>query len=514
MKNGFWRWLLALFGAGGRGGTTQARTPGLARRTLAPPDAAQTQAAIDAARREGEALIERARSEAADMSARAGREEELQRENLAALAQRLEERQERLAGRLDTLAQREQALKQNADAVARTKEQIHALRHERMAALQRRAGVSTEEAAAHVLESAERELHEESERRLRVHEASITVDAERRARSVIATAVQRLHPPAIPDPAADPLHSASPDVRQKLLARDAHTLRAVEQATGCEVAVEEIPGSVPSITLAGFDPVRREVARTALTWLIRDGIVNPGRVEQIIQRAQREVNASIERAGVVAAAEAACKDLPSEVLRTLGRLRYRTSYGQNQLQHAIETSRLGAMLAHELGADVHILRYSALLHDLGKAIDRENEGTHAMLGAEICRRNNMPDAIVHCIAAHHEEIEPQTLEARLTIIADSISGGRPGARRESLERYLQRLTALEDVAHSFKGVERAFAIQAGRELRILVRSDQVDDNGAARLAKDVSSTIQEKLEYPGQIRVTVVRETRAVDYAR
>jgi ribonuclease Y len=321
-------------------------------------------------------------------------------------------------------------------------------------------------------------------------------------------------PPTVPDPATDPLHSASPDARQKLLARGGTTLRAIEQATGCELSVEDVPGTAPSISLAGFDPVRREVARTALTWLIRDGAVNPARVEAIIQRAQREVAASIERAGAIAAAQAACKDLPSEVLQTLGKLRYRTSYGQNQLQHAIETSHLGAMIARELGADEYVLRRSSLLHDLGKAIDREMEGTHAMLGGDICRRSGMPESIVHCVEAHHEEIEPSTLEARLTIIVDSISGGRPGARRESLERYLARLAALEDVANSFKGVERAFAIQAGRELRILVRSDQVDDGGAAELARAVSQTIQDKLEYPGQIRVTVLRETRAVDYAR
>ncbi|HZU76650.1 MAG TPA: HDIG domain-containing protein, partial [Dehalococcoidia bacterium] len=339
-------------------------------------------------------------------------------------------------------------------------------------------------------------------------------EAESRARRVIATVVQRLVPSPVPDPAADPLHTASPDARERLLARGGTTLRAIERATGCELAVEDVPGAPPSITLAGFDPVRREVARTALTWLIRDGAVNPARVDAIIQRAQREVAASIERAGAIAAAEAACKDLPSEVVQMLGRLRYRTSYGQNQLQHALETSHLGAMLAREIGADEYVLRRSALLHDLGKAIDREVEGTHAALGADVCRRNGMPEAIVHCIEAHHEEIEPATLEARLTIIADSISGGRPGARRESLERYLQRLAALEEIAHSFNGVERAFAIQAGRELRIQVRSEQVDDAGAAELARQVSREIQDKLEYPGQIRVTVLRETRAVDYAR
>jgi ribonucrease Y len=504
--------VLGLFGvAAARPRTASTRR---VRRAGPPVDPARAEAALEATRREAAEVVERARVEVAETRERGTREEEAQRENLAEMSQRVEERQQRLQNRLALLSEREQALRQSAEEFGAIEEDLIGLRGRRLNALQERAGVGLDEAAAEVMASIEAELQEESERRLRQHEATVAAEADFRARTLIATAVQRLSPPTIPVPSADPLHTASADAKQKLLARDGHTLRAIEAATGCEVAVEEIPGASPSITLAGFDPVRREVARTALTWLIRDGAMNPGRVEQIIQKAHREVAASIERAGAVAAAEAACKDLPSEVVRTLGRLRYRTSYGQNQLQHAIETSRLAAMLAHELGADVQILRYGALLHDLGKAIDRDTEGTHAMLGAEICRRNNMSDAIVHCIAAHHEEIEPETLEARLTIIADSISGGRPGARRESLERYLARLTALEDVAYSFRGVERAFAIQAGRELRIQVRSDQVDDEGAAQLARDVSNTIQEKLEYPGQIRVTVLRETRAVDYAR
>jgi len=505
-------WLLRLFGTGPSpraGAIRPSSTP-----VSAPRDPAEAEKALAAARREAQEIVEHARTEVAALRERSVGEEEAQRENLAEVAQRLEDRQERLNARLTALAEREQALRENAEELKSIESEIEACRGQRLSALQQRAGISIEEASVEVLSHVDRELQEEAERRLRVHEAIVASDADRRARAIISTAVQRLNPPSVPDPAADPLHSATADAKQKLLARDGHALRSIEKATGCEVAVEDIPGAPPTLTLAGFDPVRREVARTALTWLIRDGSMNPTKVEQTIQKAQREVNASIERAGLIAAAEAACKDLPTEVVRTLGRLRYRTSYGQNQLQHAIETSRLGAMLAHELGADVYVLRNAALLHDLGKAIDRENEGTHAMLGAEICRRNDMPESIVHCIEAHHEEIEPETLEARLTIIADSISGGRPGARRESLERYLARLAALEEVAHSFRGVERAFAIQAGRELRILVRSDQVDDEGAAQLARDGSNMIQEKLEYPGQIRVTVLREIRAVEYAR
>ncbi|HEY7295913.1 MAG TPA: HDIG domain-containing metalloprotein, partial [Dehalococcoidia bacterium] len=380
----------------------------------APADPRAVEAASAAARAEGEQIVARAHREAAELRERGLQEEEAHRANLQETAQRLEERQQRLSARAAALSEREVALRRSADERAAIQADLETLRLRRVEALQQQAGISLSEAKAEALATIEEELREEAERRLRAHEAATLAESERRSRGAIAAAIQRLDPPEVPDPAADPLHAASVDAREKLLARDGHTLRAIEAATGCELAIEDVPGAVPAISLAGFDPVKREIARTALTWLIRDGAMNPAKVEAIIQRAQREVAASIERAGAIAAAEAACKDLPPEVMKTLGRLRYRTSYGQNQLQHAIETSRIGAMLAYELGADVYILRRSALLHDLGKAIDRDTEGTHAMLGADICRRAGMPEAIVHCIAAHHEEIEPETFEARLT----------------------------------------------------------------------------------------------------
>jgi ribonuclease Y len=508
-RGGFWHWLLTLLSP--RRDTT-ARPADRAAADRAREEAAARDAA---ARIEAAAILDRARAEAETERERAAREVEAQRDALAEMESHLDERESRLQARLSALGERDAAARNAVEALAQARTELEALRDRRLEALERQAGTARDAARDAVMHEFEREVREDVERRLRADETALQIDAETRARSIVGGAIQRLRPPAVPDPSADPLHNASPEARQKLLAREGSTLRAVEDAIGVELSVEELPGSAtPSITLAGFDPVRREVARTALTWLIRDGAMNPTKVDQIISRAQREVQASIERAGLIAATQAACKDLPSEVVTTLGRLRYRTSYGQNQLQHAIETSRLATIIGHELGADVPILRAGALLHDLGKAVDRENEGTHAMLGGEICRRNSVNGAIVHCIEAHHEEIEPETLEARLTIIADSISGGRPGARRESLEHYLARLQALEEIAHSFRGVERAFAIQAGRELRILVRAEQVDDGGAAQLAKSVSEKIMDTMEYPGQIRVTVVRETRAVEYAR
>ncbi|MDZ4279056.1 MAG: HDIG domain-containing protein, partial [Dehalococcoidia bacterium] len=255
-------------------------------------------------------------------------------------------------------------------------------------------------------------------------------------------------------------------------------------------------------------------ARVALSRLVLDGRIHPTRVEEMVEKARHEVEETIQAAGEEAAIEAKCPDLHPEVLKTFGRLKYRTSYGQNQLKHAVESAHIAAMIAEEVSADANVCRRGALLHDLGKAIDHEVEGTHALLGAELARRHKVNPAVVHCIEAHHDEVEPQTVEAVIVQIADAVSGSRPGARQETLELYIKRLEALEEVANSFQGVEKSFAIQAGREIRVIVKPDQIDDVEAMRLARDVSQKVEESLEYPGQIKVTVVRETRAVDYAR
>jgi ribonuclease Y len=300
-------------------------------------------------------------------------------------------------------------------------------------------------------------------------------------------------------------------MKGRIIGREGRNIRALEHATGCDLIIDDTPDAV---TLSGFDPVRREIARVALTRLLQDGRIHPTRIEEMVEKARREVEQTIREAGEAAAIEAACPGLPTDLLKIFGRLKYRTSYGQNQLRHAVETARLGAMIAYEIGADVDTARYGCLLHDLGKAVDHEVEGTHALIGASLARRFKLPEAVAHCIEAHHEEVEPSTVEALIVIISDSISGGRPGARRESLERYIQRLEALEGIANSFPGVEKSFAIQAGREVRIIVRPEEIDDLGSMRLARDISKKIEESLEYPGQIKVTVVRETRAVDYAK
>jgi ribonuclease Y len=301
------------------------------------------------------------------------------------------------------------------------------------------------------------------------------------------------------------------EMKGRIIGREGRNIRALEHATGVDLIIDDTPDAV---MLSAFDGVRREIARLALTRLISDGRIHPTRIEEVVEKTRQDVENELRAAGEEAALKANCPGIHPEVLRTFGRLKYRTSYGQNQLMHAVESSQLANLLAREIGANVNVCRRGALLHDIGKAIDRELEGTHAILGAQLARRFNVQEDIVHCIEAHHEEVQPRTLEAIIVQVADAISGGRPGARMEALESYTKRLEALEAVATSFPGVDKAFAVQAGREIRIIVKPEQIDDLGSMRLARDVSKQVEETMEYPGQIKVTVVRETRATDFAR
>ena len=337
-------------------------------------------------------------------------------------------------------------------------------------------------------------------------ETSARTEADTRSRKMLATVMQRMTSEITAETTVSVVPIPSDDIKGRIIGREGRNIRAFEAATGCDLVVDDTPEIV---TVSGFDPVRREVARVALARLIQDGRIQPTRIEEAVDRARIEVEDSILEAGEEAMVDADVSGLHPEVVKTLGRLRYRFSYGQNQLRHSLETSWLAASLAEELGADVEIARVGGLLHDLGKAVDREVEGTHAAIGAEIAGRFQVPREVVHCIHAHHEEIRPETTEALIVIIADAMSGSRPGARRESSEQHVKRLEALESIANSFDGVDSSFAIQAGREVRIIVQPEQIDDTDAMRLARDVSRKIEETMQYPGEIKVTVVRETRA-----
>jgi ribonuclease Y len=303
----------------------------------------------------------------------------------------------------------------------------------------------------------------------------------------------------------------SDEMKGRIIGRQGRNIRAFEIATGVDVIVDDTPEAV---LLSCFDPIRREVGRLALSKLVADGRIHPARIEQVVRKTQEELDASIRTSGEDAAFEAGVHGLPDEVLKLLGRLRYRTSYGQNVLSHSVETAHIAAMLASEVGADVNIARAGALLHDLGKAVSHEVEGPHALIGADIAKKHGLPSSVVNAVGAHHHEIEPDSLEAILVETADAISGSRPGARRESLELYLKRIKSLENVANAFEGVQESYAIQAGREIRIIVRPEVIDDLAAMQLSRDVARKVEETLEYPGQVKVTVIREMRAVDFAK
>ena len=429
-----------------------------------------------------------------------------QRRELTRVERRLEQREETLERRAEGLERGEQSLRERTDRVdiaERTAEE------ERVAVAELReriAGMTEDEARAELLETLDRELAEEAARRVRAMEASAKAEVDSRARKTLATVMQRMTSEITAETTVSVVPLPSDELKGRIIGREGRNIRAFEAATGCDLIIDDTPEVV---TVTGFDPVRREVARVALARLIQDGRIHPTRIEEAVTRARSEVDEMVVDAGEQAVVDTDVTGLHQEVVKTLGRLRFRYSYGQNQLRHSIETSWLAAAVAAEIGADVEVCRVGGLLHDLGKAADRELEGTHARIGADIARRFGVPQPVVHCIEAHHEEVRPETTEALVVMIADGISGGRPGARRESVEEYVKRLEALEAIANSFEGVDESFAIQAGREVRVIVQPDRVDDLAASRLARDVSRKIEETMQYPGEIRVTVVRETRA-----
>lgn len=433
------------------------------------------------------------------------------RADAARIEQRLEQKEENLDRKSNSLEQREEELKQRDADIARIREEAQQLRDSQLAEVQRIGGLTREEARAELIATIEDEVREEGGRRVREMEKNVEATAGMRARSILATAIQRYTAEVTAESTVSVVAIPSDEMKGRIIGREGRNIRAIEAATGVDVIIDDTPDA---ITVSAFDPVRREIARVAVASLVSDGRIHPTRIEEAVNRARKEVEATMQEAAEAAAVEAGVHNLHPEVLKVFGRLRYRTSYGQNVMRHSIETGHIAAMIAAEIGADVDIARAGGFLHDLGKAIDHEVEGTHAILGAQVLRRFKAREEIAHAVEAHHEEVPPRTVEAVIVMMADAISGGRPGARRESLEAYIKRLETLEQIATSRKGVEAAFAIQAGRELRIIVKPEAVDDLEAMRIARDVSQQIEETMEYPGQIKVTVVRETRATEYAR
>ena len=475
-----------------------------------------------AARDEADRIVQQAEQEARERLLAAQEQSLTQREQMEAeirdqrtelqrAEDRLIRREESIDSRSKDLDRRDGQLKRRQRQLDDRERELEDLAAEEQARLEQIGNLTVEEARTRLIEQVETEIGDEADRLVRQAEQRVREEADERARNVVATAIQRVASEVTTESTVSIVQLPGEEMKGRIIGREGRNIRALESATGCDLIIDDTPDVV---SISGFDPVRREVGRLSLSRLVADGRIHPTRIEEQVAKAQRDVDAIVRESGEEAAIEAHCSGLPRELLDIFGRLRYRTSYGQNQLRHAVETAHIAAMIADEIKADVDISRRGALLHDVGKSIDHEVEGTHAIIGGNLARRFKMPEPIAHCIEAHHDEVEIQSVEAIIVQIADAISGGRPGARRESVDRYVERLRALEEIATSFEGVGEAFAIQAGREVRVVVDPDEVDDLGAMRLARDISKQIEESLQYPGQIRVTVLRETRAAEYAR
>ena len=354
-------------------------------------------------------------------------------------------------------------------------------------------------------------MQEEASRRLRQWEERLKEEADKKTQEILSQVIQRSASEIVSETTVSAVPLPSDEMKGRLIGREGRNIRALEQATGVDLIIDDTPEAV---TLSSFDPVRREIARVALTKLILDGRIHPARIEEVVAKSKEEVEATIYSAGEQAAYQVGVPGLRPELIKVLGRLKYRTSYGQNVLAHSIEAAHLAGMIASEIGANVAVAKKAGLLHDIGKALDRELEGTHAAIGADLVKRWDKSVEVVQAVAEHHGEAGTTSVMGFIVTAADAISSARPGARRESLERYIKRLEALEGIANSFKGVEKSFAIQAGREIRILVKPEEIDDLGAMRLARDIVKQIEGGVAYPGQIKVTVLRETRAIDYAK
>ncbi len=456
-------------------------------------------------------LVLAAKDEALKFRDQAEAEAEKKRLVLQKEEERLQRQREATDRKMESIDKRETQLNKRQSKLDRAHNELDTLRQNIIQELERVSNLTKEEATELLLQNIEGEARQDMARVIREVEAEAKEEAERRAREIITLAIQRFASDQVTETTVSMVPLPGDDMKGRIIGRGGRNIRAIEKATGVDVVVDDTPEAV---ILSCYDPVRREVARVALNKLILDGRIHPGRIEQLVKKSQEEVDAVIREAGEQAAYEAGVPGLHPKLIELLGRLKFRTSYGQNVLAHSLETAGLASMMAAELGADVALAKEGGLLHDIGKAIDYEVNGPHALIGADIAKRLGVSEKVINCIAAHHGEEEPRCLEAILVEAADAISGARPGARRESLENYLKRVKALEEVANSFEGVDQSYAIQAGREIRIMVKPEEIDDLAAIHLSKNIAKKVEETLQYPGQITVTVIRETRAVEHAQ
>jgi ribonuclease Y len=472
---------------------------------------AEAEGVVEAARGKAREIELSARDDALRLRDEAEGEASRRRSELGREEERVQRRRGELDKRVEQIEKRDQQLNKRQSTLDRQENELETLHRQTVEELQRVSEMSREEAKALLLTEVERESRADMVRVIRQIEEEAQAEGERKARELIADAIQRVASDHVAEITVSVVPLPSDEMKGRIIGRNGRNIRAFEQAAGVDVVVDDTPEAV---TISSFDSVRREIARRSMEKLVLDGRIHPAHIEKTVDQARLDVEKTIVEEGERAAFDAGVSGLHPEIIKKLGRLKFRTSYGQNQLAHAVEVAQLAAVIASELGADVGLCKAGGLLHDLGKAMDHEVEGTHAAIGAEFARRHGVNAKVVNAIASHHHEVDQESVEAVIVEAADAISGARPGARRESLEQYIKRVRGLEEIANSFGGVQQSFALQAGREIRVIVTPEDIDDLAATRLARDVAKKIEEGMQYPGQIKVTVIRETRAIDYAR
>ncbi len=433
------------------------------------------------------------------------------RNEITKIEKRLVQREETLDKKLDSIDQKEENLNKRTKEIAKTKDDLQVVYSQQIEQLEKISGLTTEEAKGLLLEKVEHEARHDMALMLREIEQKAKDEADKKAKNILSLAIQKCAADHVAEITVSVVALPNDEMKGRIIGREGRNIRTLETATGIDLIIDDTPEAV---ILSGFDPVRREVARIALEKLIIDGRIHPARIEEMVNKAQKEVDAQIKEAGEQAIFDVGIHSLHPELVKLLGRLKYRTSYGQNVLKHSLEVAHLASLMAFEIGANAKLAKRAGLLHDIGKAVDHEVEGPHIQIGADLAKKYKENADVINAIAAHHGDVEPTTIEAVLVQAADAISAARPGARRESLENYIKRLENLEEIANSFSGVERSYAIQAGREIRIIVKPEDIDDAGTSLMARDIVKKIENDLDYPGQIKVNVIRETRSIDFAK
>ena len=424
---------------------------------------------------------------------------------------RIQQKEEQIDNKVEQLERREQSLAAKEENLQKLQKEVSQLNEQRIQELERISGLTSEQAKEHLLKIVEDEVKLDSARMIKEIEAEAKEEAEKRAKEYVVSAIQRCAADHVSEATISVVQLPGDEMKGRIIGREGRNIRTLETMTGVDLIIDDTPEAV---VISAFDPIRREVARVALEKLIVDGRIHPARIEEMVTKAQREVEARIKEEGEAATLEVGVHSIHPELVRLLGKMRFRTSYGQNALKHSIEVAQLSGLLASELGLDVRLAKRAGLLHDIGKAVDHEMEGSHVQLGAELCRKYKESQTVINSVEAHHGDVEPASLIACIVQAADTISAARPGARRETLEAYTLRLKQLEEITNSFKGVSNSYAIQAGREVRVMVVPEQISDADMVLLARDISKKIEADMEYPGQIKVNVIRESRVTDYAK